>query len=215
MTAPTNALPGLNAAPTPAPSAASSGAAVTRALAAVGLVGAPAFLVQFLAAGARAPAGPPPRGDVPTLVACTVYIAGFLASAVALRRLRATGRGRGAAVVFAVQLALLVLAATQQVQDATNWRPFGERGYFVSDMSWPLSHTYMLVVGVAALRARVLAGWRRWAPLACGLVLPLSLVAAAGGGHAAMGWVFLPGTALAFSALAVAAATARPAHDAA
>jgi hypothetical protein len=70
----------------------------------------------------------------------------------------------------------------------------------------------MLVVGVAVLRARVLAGWRRWTPLACGLVLPLALVAAAAGGRAAMGWVFLPGTAATFAALAVAAATVRPAH---
>lgn len=193
------------------PTARAAGAPLTRALGVVGLLGAPAFLVQWAAAGFQAPNAPPPRDDVATIVTCAVYIVGFLAGAVGLRRLRATGRGCGAAALFAVQLALLLLAAGQPLQDAFGVQPLGARGYLASDLSWPLSHVLMLAVGAAVLRAGVLTGWRRWAPLACGTVVPLMLAAAAIGGRAAMGWVFCPGTALAFGALGLAVATARPA----
>jgi hypothetical protein len=35
----------------------------------------------------------------------------------------------------------------------------------------------MIVVGIFALVARVLDGWRRWTPFACGLALPILVVA--------------------------------------
>lgn len=192
--------------------------AVQRVLGALGVLGAPVFLGQWAAAGF----GAPPVGAAPTLAGSLLnlaYLAGFAASAIGLRHLRATGRGRGAAALTAVQAVALVLAASQEVQDLTGARPLGAVGYHAADVAWPLSHVLMLAVGVAVLRAGVWRGWRRRTPLACGLVLPLAIAAAAVGGRVAMGWVFCPGTTLAFAALGVAVATApagsaRPTLDA-
>jgi hypothetical protein len=137
-----------------------------------------------------------------------VYLSGFAASAVALRRPARHGSGRGAAVLFAVQLLGLAMAATQDLQDLAGVKPLGGAYYAASDAAWPLSHVLMLVVFVAVWRARVWTGWRRWVPLACGLVLPTMLAAAAVGGRSAMGFVFCPGTAASFLALGLAVFTA-------
>ncbi len=55
--------------------------------------------------------------------------------------------------------------------------------YIITDMAWPLSHTLMLVVGIAVLKAKRLSGWTRFAPLACGLAIPLLIMAALIGGR--------------------------------
>ena len=182
-----------------------------RVLGAVGLLAAPAFFLQWLGWLATPAPGPGVKSLGATLI-CVAYIAGFACSAVGMRRLRVTGRGRGAATVFGLQMTGLALAAGQQAHDLLGTRPFGDAAYMVTDMAWPLSHVFMIVVGVAVLRAGVWRGWRRWVPLACGLVLPLSFIPAAVWGHAAMGAVFCPGTALAFGALGLALLTT-PARD--
>ncbi|MGZ8412059.1 MAG: hypothetical protein ACXW05_04950 [Gemmatirosa sp.] len=184
-----------------APSTA-AGPALHRVLGVVGLLASPAFFLQWLATE-----GVPKNDTTATLIGLG-YLLGFACSAVGLRRLRVTGRGRGAAALFAIQCVGLLLAAGQQVQDLMGTRPLGDAAYLATDVAWPLSHVFMLVVGVAVLRAGVWRGWRRWTPLACGLVLPLSFLPAAIWGHAAMGVVFCPGTALAFGALGLAIATA-------
>ena len=178
---------------------------VHRVLGAVGLLAAPAFFLQW--AGT---AGVPATGGGAALVGLA-YLIGFACSAVGMRALRVTGRGRGAATIFGIQMVALVLAAGQQLQDLAGRHPLGDAAYRVTDVAWPFSHVFMLVVGVAVLRAGVWRGWRRWAPLACGLVLPLSFGPAAIWGHAAMGAAFCPGTALAFGALGLALATTRQA----
>jgi hypothetical protein len=171
------------------------------------VLAAPVFLVQWLAS--------PPSSELPSdglgamLGLC--YLVGFACSVVALRRDRATGRGAGAATLFAVQLLGLALAAGQQLQDALQRRPLGDTVYRVCDLAWPASHLLMLAAGVAVLRARVWTGWRRWAPLACGLALPLSFAAAAAFGRPGMVAAFPILTSLTFGALGVAAMTAPPA----
>jgi len=167
------------------------------------VLAAPVFLVQWLAA---APARElPSDGLTATLGLC--YLVGFACSVVALRRDRATGRGAGAAALFAVQLLGLALAAGQQLQDALQRRPLGNTVYGVCDLAWPVSHLLMLVAGVAVLRARVWTGWRRWTPLACGIALPASFLAMAVGGPRAMVPAFAIFTAAAFCALGVAVVT--------
>ena len=196
----------------PAPSFAVAPAAprvsARRLLGALGMLASPAFLVQWLATNPFTGAAAPPAPSVQAHAFDLVYLAGFAASAVALRRLRATGSGRGAAALFAVQMLGLALAASQDLQDLAGVKPLGGAAYAVTDIAWPLSHIFMLAVFAAVWRARVWTGWRRWAPLACGLVVPAMMAAGAIGGRAAMGAVFCPGTAAAFFALGLAVFTA-------
>lgn len=206
MTAATPPIPRAAAAPAGRPLRAH------QLLGAVGMLASPAFLVQWLSFPGIGQ-GVPAEGPIHSLIDLA-YLTGFAASAIGVRRLRVTGQGRGAAIVFAIQMLGLLLAASQDLQDLAGVRPFGEVVYHVADAAWPLSHMYMLVVAAAVWRAKVWTGWRRWAPLACGLVVPTMLVAAQVGGRAAMGAVFCPGTFAAFLALGLAVWSTRAASDA-
>jgi hypothetical protein len=73
--------------------------------------------------------------------------------------------------------------------------------YHITDIAWPFSHAFMLVVGITVLVARVLPGWQRVAPLLCGLVLPLSFIAAILAGDLALRVTFAVGTAVTFALL--------------
>ncbi len=178
-----------------------------RLLGAVALVGSPMLLLQYVAWRLAGTAAPGPESRVAQLE-FLLYIWGFAASAIGLRRLRVTGRGRGAATITAIQGVGLLLASCQPLLDLTVGRARGGAFYVATDVAWPASHVFMLVVGGAALRAGVWRGWRRWTPLACGLAFPLMAAGAAAFGREAMGAVFGPATALAFGALAVALLTA-------
>ncbi|AYA35808.1 hypothetical protein D3Y59_01355 [Hymenobacter oligotrophus] len=102
-----------------------------------------------------------------------LFLVGWACSATALRHNRVTaGNGRGAQVLYAAQLTLFALASMQQVFDMTVGRQ-QHLVYFVADMAWPGSMALMLIAGIAVLRARVWAGWRRFVPLACALFLPV------------------------------------------
>jgi len=172
-----------------------------RVLGVLGMLGAPGLLSFGWS--------PPAKTDLGANLLMLAYLAGWACSAVGLRRLRATGRGRGARALFAVQILGLALAATQQLQDQARRRPLGDAFYLASDMAWPFSHLFMLAVFAAVWRAGVWTGWRRWTPLACGLALPLTFAAAAAG-VPYPGAVFAVGTAAAFLALGLAVYTARP-----
>lgn len=108
------------------------------------------------------------------------FVIGWACDAIALRGLRATGRGRAGWILLLVQLIGLSLAALQQVQDFIyTTEPPQTLFYRICDAAWPLSVLFMLVVGAFALAARVLERWRRWTPLLCGLSLPLLFAVAA------------------------------------
>jgi sulfite exporter TauE/SafE len=174
------------------------------------MLGGPAFAVlaarDLVSGNTPDPtAAPSPSANLLMLA----YVVGWLCSAAGLRRLRATGRGRGAAVLTAVQLTALTLAAGQNLQDLARARPLGDGFYRVTDVAWPFSHVFMLAVFAAVWRARVWTGWRRWTPLACGLVLPLTFAAVASRGVVDPMYVFAFGTAVAFLAFGLAVATTR------
>jgi hypothetical protein len=171
-----------------------------RVLGFLGMLGAPAFL--FISS-------PPAPTDLRANLLMTAYLVGWACSAVGLRRLRATGRGRGAVAIFVVQMLGLALAFCQQPQDQLGHRPLGDAFYFASNVAWPLSHLFMLVVFGAVWRAGVWTGWRRWTPLACGLALPL-MFAATAARISSPTIVFAVATAASFLALGLAVCTARP-----
>ena len=178
-----------------------------RVLGALALIGSPMMLVQYVWWQVAGAAAPGPESGI-AQVEFLLYIWGFAAAAIGLRRLRVTGRGRGAAIVTSIQALGLFLASLQPWLDLTIGRARGGAFYMATDIAWPASHVFMLVVGVATLRAGVWRGWRRWTPLACGLAFPLMAAGAALFGREAMGAVFGPATALSFGALAVALLTA-------
>ena len=193
-----------HSAPLAAPASTPGALPAHRVLGVLGMLGAPAFAFIW---------NPPAKTDLGANLLMSAYLVGWACSAVGLRRLRATGRGRGALVVFAIQMLGLALAMCQQPQDQFGRRPLGDAFYFASDMAWPFSHVFMLVVFAAVWRAGVWTGWRRWTPLACGLALPLTFAAAAAK-VPNPGVVFSVGTAVSFLALGLAVCTARASEPA-
>ncbi|MBV9928573.1 MAG: hypothetical protein JOZ96_26390 [Acidobacteria bacterium] len=143
----------------------------TKLLGTLGVVGAQMFVLDAVYRRAYGLGGGP--NDRVSSVLNLLYVVGWASSAVALRRLRATGRGRAARAAFIIQCAGLALAGFVALAEALDLgavttQPF----YFVLDAAWPLSHLFMLAVGALVRRAGVWRGWRRLGCFACGLALP-------------------------------------------
>lgn len=142
----------------------------TKLLGAFGIVGAQMFALDAVYRHAYGLGGGP--NDHVSSALNLLYIIGWTCSAVALRRLRVTGRGGAARAAFAVQCAGLVLAGLISCNEMLDLTGLASHPlYFVFDAAWPLSHLFMLVVGALVWRARVWRGWRRLPCFICGLAL--------------------------------------------
>jgi hypothetical protein len=126
-----------------------------------------------------------------------VYMIGWMCSIVALKRMEILGRTKWAKIAFAVQLSLLTLAQIWNLWVILG-TGFDNILFRVFDACWPLSNIWMLVIGITAVRAKELQGWKRFVPLFVGLWFPLMIVPAV-----TMGFFVLAGpySALAFTLL--------------
>lgn len=138
-----------------------------------------------------------------------LYLIGWGASAVAMRRLRVTGAGAAGRAVFIVQLIGLSLALVFNALEIM--RANQETLLFrVTDLAWPASHVFMLVVGALVLATRVWRGWRSWTPILCGLALPVFFAARPLLGGEVGGLTFGLLTAVSFTLLGYAVRTSAP-----
>jgi hypothetical protein len=135
-----------------------------------------------------------------------IYLAGWACSLAGMRQLRATGHGTLPRVIFILQLLGLFLAFLFNVQEMTGANP--DSAFFrITDLAWPASHVFMLVVGLLVLKAKVWRGWRSVVPFLCGLALPAFFAASAVVGRGVAGFLFGILTAAAFMLLGYAVRT--------
>jgi hypothetical protein len=146
-----------------------------RTLGIIAMICAPAMLVEALIPGGN---------EIPLVVgtASMVFMLGSLCSHIGLWRAAATGTawwGRG---ILGFQILLVSLAFLFGLFEATGL--VGEENilFLITDIAWPLSMVFMLVVGGATVAAGRLHGWRRFAPVLCGLALPLTVAVTAATG---------------------------------
>jgi hypothetical protein len=122
-----------------------------------------------------------------------IYMAGWMTSMLALKRMEIFGNTKWAKVAFTIQLGLLSLAQVWNI-----WVMFGSDYsnilFVILDICWPLSNVWMLVFGISAFKANRLHGWRRYVPLLAGLWFPVTVVPAI-----TMGYFFLAGPYSAFA----------------
>ena len=148
------------------PAAARETSASPRLLGTIGMIGAPMLFLSGLVYSLGL------EGGAWAWVASALgmlYLVGWAASAAGMRRLRVAGLLSG--LVFAVQLIGLSLALIFNALEMARANP--DTLFFrVTDLAWPVSHLFMLVVGGLVLAARAWRGWRSWTPLLCGLALP-------------------------------------------
>lgn len=175
----------------------------TRLLGALGMIGSAGLLLEGFLTGFRLQTDSPLVGVVELL-----YIGGWVCSIAGLYRLNATGGRAAGKALLIVQLIGLALAAGFAL---FAFMPNASRDsliYNLMDAAWPLSHLFMIVVGIAALRAKRLTGWQRIAPLLCGLALPLFMAATVAVGEDAGRFLFPAFTAIAFALLGYAVRSA-------
>lgn len=92
---------------------------------------------------------------------------------VGLLRLRATGDTAFGRNIILANLATLTLANAWNLYNAV--QPWANTPlFFFLDAFWPISMLAMLLVGITAVGAGTLPGWRRYVPLAVGLWLPFT-----------------------------------------
>jgi hypothetical protein len=138
------------------------------------------------------------------------YIAGWMCTAAGLRRLRVTGRTNLGTTISNIQMVLLILAMVWSVLIVL--RPEGANDnvvFQITDLAWPLSHAYMILVGVAAMTTGVWTGWRRYVPLLCGFSVAMALLADVIGGRDLMAITFSTYIAITWPLLGYAVMTAR------
>lgn len=141
-----------------------------------GLIGSPGMIGLALAMTLIADKS---ARDVAGYVVQAVYLLGWMATAVALRRRRATGDTRGARVAFVVQIVGLALALAfstlESFGPSSDALPY-RIAMGITDACWPLSHLFMLVIGTLIARGGVFAGWRRTPAFLVGAALPLGML---------------------------------------
>lgn len=153
-----------------------------RLLGTLGMIGAPFLLLEGVTRGFQMIEGTTPLGGFLELF----YLGGWTCSLIGLGMLQATGRGKVGKAILGLLLLGLVMATAISLSGIFMPNLDPENGlYQILDIAWPLSHTLMLVVGSAVLVVKRLSGWTRFAPLACGLAVPLLIVAKIIGGEQA------------------------------
>jgi hypothetical protein len=115
---------------------------------------------------------------------------GCLASVGGLLLSGAAGTGRVSRSLLTVQMVLHSLAAIFQIREYLNPADAGAGLWVITDIAWPLGFLWMFVTGTVVLRARRWEGWRRFAPLLCGLPLPLSILISIVAGEGVMVYTF-------------------------
>jgi len=176
-----------------------------KVLGTVAILGSPMMLIEFLLEqGGGLPGGQFGRVEGALGI---IYLIGFLSSALGLRILKATGKGTLAAVLFWIQIIGLSLAACQSILQMIGRADSSNRFFRIADAAWPLSHVFLLVIGIAVLFAKMWSGWRRLTPFFCGIALPLALGAGAAGGRESLGAAFGILTATSFMLLGCAIRT--------
>ncbi|MDP8930337.1 MAG: hypothetical protein M3O70_17665 [Actinomycetota bacterium] len=122
--------------------------------------------------------GPPPEGvNRPLEIwASGVFQIGLVALLAVLRVTDATGRSRWGRAIINIELFLLALAIGWTIPHL--WqanRPHDTLWINILDAGWPLSMAWLIVVGIAVVRARRWPSPARWLPLAASLLLPVDI----------------------------------------
>jgi hypothetical protein len=171
-----------------------------RLLGTLGMIGSPMLLAEIILFGLIFKAENP-NNQIAGLLEI-IYLGGWVSSAIGLRQLRVTGDNILGKAVFVIQLTGLSLALIFSAQGIINPNSDPHSLLFrISDAAWPLSHLFMLIVGVLVLKAKVWRGWRRVTPILCGLALPVYFAVNATVGREAGGIIFGVSTTVAFMLL--------------
>lgn len=141
-----------------------------RLLGIIAMICAPALLIEQLLLQGR-------ENALITGIASMVFMAGWICANTAMRRMRATGTSKWGRAVLLIQLVGLVLAFAFGFFEATGLLGRESIMFNITDVAWPLSMLWMVVVGISVILAKRIIGWQRFVPLLCPFWLPIVLIA--------------------------------------
>ncbi len=107
------------------------------------------------------------------LVFDLIYMTGWMCGIVGLAMNKVNGRGIFWKLILTIQMLLLTLAQISNLLILFNpdvvsvWSA-------LSDTLWTVSNIFMIVIGLVAIKEKVLLGYKKFIPLAMGLWLPLT-----------------------------------------
>lgn len=127
-----------------------------RALGILAMICAPALLIEEILLRGQ-------ESAAITGIASMVFTAGWICSNTGMRRMKATGNGTWGRTVLLIQLVGFVLAFAFGFFEATGLLGRESIVFNLTDVAWPLSMLWMVVVGITVIRAKQLSGWQRYA----------------------------------------------------
>lgn len=180
---------------------------INRVLGTIGMILAPALYIGSFFHSADL--DEPKANQLLSSIFGVLYLGGAMASAIAMRRLRVTGNGAGAVILFAVQIVGLFLAVWFDILEYAAPDLRQSAVFFIADIAYPFSHVLMIIVGAAVWKTGAWRGWRVVPPFLCGFALPLFFAASALIGRENSGWIFIGGVTLGFFLLGLTVKTAK------
>lgn len=136
-----------------------------------GMVGAPWMFIDFIENGLYERFAPSPGSNVRQIV----FALGWLGSVLGLYFLKATGNSQRDMVILKIQMGLLVLAITFNINLLFDNNENHLSNIILTNF-WPLAGFFMLVVGLWTVFTRHLKGWKPFIVLAAGLWFPFTLI---------------------------------------
>jgi hypothetical protein len=139
-----------------------------RILGTIAMICAPALFIEGVTL--------PTQNNVTIGIASIVFMLGWACSNIGMQRMQAIGTGLAAKIVLWVQLFGILMAMLFGFLEATEIVAEDNLLFIITDLCWPLSMVFMIVVGIMAIRANRWAGWQRFAPLLCAAWLPVAML---------------------------------------
>jgi hypothetical protein len=142
----------------------------TKTLGVIGIFGAPWLFIDFINNGLYDRYMFTSESGIRNFL----FTTGWICSVLALYQLRAMGTKRWQKIVMIIQLVLLCLSniwSIWEILEPHSPSPV----YFIIGNIWPFMGCFMIIPGIAILKARKLKGWKRYIPLLAGLWTPVSI----------------------------------------
>ena len=140
-----------------------------RILGTIAMICAPALLIEGLLVQEQ-------ENAVITGIASMIFMAGWICSNVGMQHMRVAGTGKWGRAVLLIQLVGLALAFMFGFFEATGLLGRESIIFNITDAAWPQSMLWMLVVGIAVIRANRLSSRQRLVPLLCPFWLLIAIV---------------------------------------
>jgi len=139
----------------------------------IGIIGAPWMLIDFINNGLYDRFVMTSASGIRNLI----FMTGWISSVIGLYKMHQQGITKGQKKIFIVQLVLLSLANIWNIAEIIN--PLStSQIVFLLNFSWPLGGLFMIVTGIAVIKANKMKGWKKYAALLTGFWFPQTLVMA-------------------------------------